>query len=76
VVASEHTAVSSRGEPTFINLDAPYPREVFTILVWAESRAAVGALPAIGERVCATGLIRDYRGVPEIVVRSKSALTH
>jgi hypothetical protein len=27
-VASEHTATSSRGEPTFINLDAPYPVSV------------------------------------------------
>ncbi len=69
-VASEHTATRSRGEPTFINLDSAYPNQVFTILVWGDDRAAVGTLPPSGSHVCATGLIKDYRGVPEIVVRS------
>ncbi len=69
-VASEKTATSSRGEPTFINLDSAYPNQVFTILVWGDDRQNVGELPRIGSRVCATGLIKDYRGVPEIVVRS------
>jgi DNA/RNA endonuclease YhcR with UshA esterase domain len=69
-VASERTATSSRGEPTFINLDSAYPNQVFTILVWGDDRKSVGELPRVGSRVCATGLIKDYRGVPEIVVRS------
>ena len=38
-VASEHTATRSRGEPTFINLDAPYPNQVFTILVWGRGQS-------------------------------------
>src|SRR5271157_1658342 len=33
-VASEKTAMSSRGEPTFINLDSAYPNQIFTILAW------------------------------------------
>ncbi len=70
IVASEHTATSSRGEPTFINLDSAYPNQVFTILVWGDDRKNVGELPRLKSRVCATGLIKDYRGVPEIVVRS------
>ena len=45
-VAGEHTATRSRGEPTFINLDAPYPNQIFTILIWVEDRANVGTLPA------------------------------
>jgi hypothetical protein len=69
-VISKRTATSSRGEPTFINLDATYPNQVFTILVWGDDRKNVGELPRIGSRVCATGMIKDYRGVPEIVVRS------
>ncbi len=71
IVASKHTAMRSRGEPTFINLDEPYPAQVFTILIWGEDRPNVGALPSMGVHLCATGLIRDYRGVPEMVVRSK-----
>jgi len=74
-VASERTATSSRGEPTFINLDAAYPNQVFTILVWGDDRQKVGALPREGSRVCATGLIQDYRGVPEIVVKSSGQLS-
>jgi len=69
-VVSERTAASSRREPTFINLDASYPNQVFTILVWGDDRKNVGELPPEGSRVCASGLIQDYRGVPEIVVKS------
>lgn len=76
IVASEHTASSSRGEPTFINLDSPYPDQIFTILVWGDDRKNVGELPRLKSRVCATGLIKDYRGVPEIVVRSSGQFSH
>jgi DNA/RNA endonuclease YhcR with UshA esterase domain len=67
-IAGEHTAESSRGTPTFINLDKPYPSQVFTILIWGENKPSVGSFPTSG-RVCATGIITEYRGAPEIVVR-------
>ncbi|MHB1957471.1 MAG: hypothetical protein ACYCO5_00375 [Acidobacteriaceae bacterium] len=75
-VADERTATSSRGEPTFINLDFAYPNHVFTILVWGEDRKNVGELPRVGSRICASGVIQYYRGVPEIVVKSSSQLSH
>ena len=75
VVASERTATSSRGEPTFINLDAAYPKQVFTILVWGDDRKNVGELPHVGSQVCAKGMITDYHGVPEVVVRSSGQLS-
>jgi len=74
-VASERTATSSRGEPTFINLDSPYPNQVFTILIWGDDRKNIGELPPEGSRVCATGLVQDYHGVPEIVVKSSGQLS-
>jgi hypothetical protein len=74
-VVGEKTATSSRGEPTFINLDSAYPNQVFTILIWGDDRKNVGELPHTGSRVCASGIIQDYRGVPEIVVRSKGQLS-
>jgi hypothetical protein len=67
-IASERTASSSRGSPTFVNLDKPYPSQIFTIVVWSSDLPRVGSLPTSG-RICATGTITDYRGVPEIVVR-------
>ena len=42
-VASTHFASKSKGEPTFLNLDEPYPKEVFTILIWGSDRAKFGA---------------------------------
>ena len=67
-IASEHTASNSRGTPTFINLDKPYPHQVFTLLIWGDDRANVGQMPKSG-RVCVTGRITEYRGSPEIVIR-------
>ena len=67
-IASEHTATSSRGTPTFINLEKPYPNQVFTVLVWGSDRANVGDLPTEG-MICAKGQITLYRGSAEIVVK-------
>jgi exonuclease VII large subunit len=75
-VVSEWTATSSKGEPTFINLDTPYPNQTFRIVIWEEDRQDIGSLPSQGSRVCATGKIQTYRGVPQIVVRSVGQLSH
>ena len=72
-IAGEKTATGSRGTPTFINLDQPYPHQVFTVLIWGSDKAAVGTIPETG-RVCAKGPITLYRGVPEIVVRKSTDL--
>jgi hypothetical protein len=68
-VASAHYAASSRGKPTFINLDEPYPNQIFTIVIWGSDRPKFGE-PEVryqGKRICVTGQIKEYRGVPEIV---------
>jgi hypothetical protein len=75
-VVSERTATNSNGTPTFINLDASYPKQVFTIVIWGEDRQDIGALPREGAHLCATGKIQVYRGVPEIVIRSSGQLSH
>ncbi|MGA8669927.1 MAG: hypothetical protein WB679_08625 [Terracidiphilus sp.] len=67
-IASEHTATSSKGTPAFINLDRPYPNQVFTLLIWGDDREHVGKVPESG-RVCGVGTITLYRGSPEIVLR-------
>jgi hypothetical protein len=41
-VASTHYAKNSKGEPTFLNLDEPYPKEIFTILIWGSDRVKFG----------------------------------
>src|ERR1700691_918250 len=42
VVSSQH-AMISKGEATFLNLDEPYPREIFTILIRGSDREKIGA---------------------------------
>lgn len=74
-VVSEKEATNARGTPTFINLDSPYPKQVFTILIWGEDRPRMGDLPSQGSRVCVTGDIREYHGVPEIEIKEKAQLT-
>jgi hypothetical protein len=76
-VAGVHTATSSKGSPTFVNLDKPYPNQLFTILIWGEDLAKFNPKPDTwdGKRVCATGTITSYRGSPEIVAKSQEQIT-
>jgi hypothetical protein len=75
-VASTHYAKSSKGEPTFLNLDEPYPKEIFTILIWGSDRGKLGTPESeySGLRVCVTGKITTYRGVPEIVAGEREQI--
>jgi hypothetical protein len=69
-VASTRYAATSRGKPTFLNLDKPYPAQVFTILIWGENREKFG-IPEEKYRdkqICVAGTITEYRKSPEIVV--------
>ena len=75
VAASIHYAAQSRGRPTFINLDKPYPNQVFTIVIWGEDLSKFDRLASWeGKRVCAEGTITLYRGSPEIVARSSNQI--
>jgi hypothetical protein len=68
-VASAYFASKSKGEPTFLNLDEPYPKEVFTILIWGSHRAKFDTPKTKYKdaRLCVTGKITSYRGEPEII---------
>jgi hypothetical protein len=73
-VASTQFAYRSRGAPTFINLDEPYPNQIFTALIWAEDRSKFGS-PEVryeNRRICVNGVIQLYRGIPEIILRNPS----
>jgi len=68
-VASTHYAARSRGNPTFINLDKPYPNQIFTVLIWGSDRPKFGDPEEAyrNKHICVTGKISDYKGVPEII---------
>ncbi len=77
VVASARYAASSRGEPTFLNLDQPYPSQPFTVVIWGSARRAFSQAPEVAyraKRICVTGLIDTYRGRPQTVVTGPDAI--
>jgi DNA/RNA endonuclease YhcR with UshA esterase domain len=76
-VASTHYARSSRGQPTFLNLDRPYPNQIFTILIWGGNRPKFKNAPEehyAGKRICVTGVITSYRRTPEIIVNNPAQI--
>ena len=77
-VASVTYAVRSKGHPTFINLDRPYPNQIFTVLIWGNDRGKFSIPPENdykGKKICVTGTITIFRGVTEIVVRNPSQIS-
>ena len=76
-VASAHYAARSKGQPTFLNLNKPYPKQIFTVLIWGSDRGKFEEPPEVlysGKEICVTGMIRSYRGGPEIIVKDPSQI--
>lgn len=70
-VADTAYVTEARGQPTFLNLGRPYPRQVFTGVIWGDDRARFDRPEQryAGERVCMAGPVREYEGTPQIVLR-------
>lgn len=68
-VVSTSYADSSKGHPTFLNLDKQYPNQIFTVVIWGENRTKFGKPEEDykGKRICVSGKITAYAGKPEIV---------
>jgi hypothetical protein len=75
--AGVHYAMTSRGQPTFINLDKPYPGQIFTIVIWGSDRPKFGdpEQKYAHKGICVTGPITVYRGVPEIIAFDPAAIS-
>jgi hypothetical protein len=74
-VASGHYAASTRGNPTFINLDKPYPDQVFTVLIWGSDRPKFRDPEEYrNKHICVTGKVSNYKGVPEVVAYDPSQI--
>lgn len=77
-VASANYSTRTKGQPTFLNLDQPYPKQVFTIVIWGTNREKFGTpeVQHMGKRLCATGRIESYKGKAEIVATDPKQLTN
>jgi hypothetical protein len=73
-IVSARYANRSKGQPTFLNLDKPYPNQIFTIVIWGSDRPKFGDPEAkySDKNVCVTGVIKNYRDVPEVVAEQPS----
>jgi hypothetical protein len=75
-VVSTHYASGNKGQPTFLNLDERYPKEVFTILIWGNDCAKFGTPETKYKdaKVCVTGKITSHREKPEIIATEPSQI--
>lgn len=69
-VVSARFAKESKGQPTFLNLDEPFPNHIFTIVIWGSDREKFGAIEVkySVKNVCVSGKIASFQGKPEIAV--------
>ena len=75
-VVSAHYAAKTKGSPTFLNLDEPYPKQIFTILIWGSDRAKFGnpETEYANKKVCVRGLIKDYKSGTEIIAEEPNQI--
>jgi DNA/RNA endonuclease YhcR with UshA esterase domain len=77
-VVSAHFANRSRGKPTFLNIDEPYPRQTFTVVIWGNNRNKFGGDPEntlLWKDVCVTGRVEIFRGVAQVTAKSSDQIT-
>jgi len=41
-VVGIHFVSSGKGQPTFVHFDAPYPDQIFTLVIWGSDRPKFG----------------------------------
>jgi len=76
-VASAKFAEKTKGSPTFLDFEKPFPRQLFTAVIWGDDRPKFGQ-PEVeyqGKKICVTGEIKLFRKRPEIVVTEKNQIT-
>jgi hypothetical protein len=73
-VVGIHFVSSGKGQPTFVHFDAPYPDQIFTLVIWGSDRPKFGRPEELyrDKGLCVTGKITIYLGIPEIVARNPS----
>ena len=77
MVASTNFAASSKGQPTFLNLNRPYPNHIFTVVIWGQYKLRFENPPEEffnRKRICVTGEITTYRGKPQIEVEDPTQI--
>jgi hypothetical protein len=76
-VASGRYVPTTRGNPTFLYLDKPYPNQPFTVIIWGQNRAKFKTPETTyrDKSICVTGRIGIYRGEPEIIASEPAQIS-
>lgn len=72
-VCSKVYGTKSLEKVTFIDLGAKYPNSLLTVVIFAKDRDNFKQQPDLmysGKNICVTGVVKEYRGKPEIIVTS------
>ena len=73
-IVDSRYASASKGQPTFLNFDYPYPNHTFTIVIWGQNRTNFSSPPEkmyMSKNVCIDGYIDSYKGKPQIEATSE-----
>lgn len=65
------TYTSKSNQTVFMNFGADYPNQVFSVIIFADDAKKFSENPATFykfKNVCVTGVVKLYKGKPEIVV--------
>lgn len=75
-VASTKFAERSNAQPTYLNLDRPYPDQLLTVVIWGTDRKAFAEPEKRfdGKRICVTGKVELFKGRPQIIARDPSQI--
>jgi len=68
---------NSNGQPTFLNLGAAFPNSPFTVVIFGNDRSNFKEKPELfynNKKVCATGLIKEYNGKPEMIIANEAEI--
>lgn len=71
------TKFSEKSGSTFLNIDKKFPNTIFSVSIFAKDRTNFSYLPEeelYMKRVCVTGKITEYQGVPSMSISNEKAI--
>ncbi len=77
VIADARHARDSRGDPTYLNFDKPYPEQDFTAIVWGRDRKRFDPPPEthLGAKACVYGKVERYKGKAQMSISRPEQLS-
>lgn len=76
VVASATYLEKGKDQPTLLNLDQAYPKQIFTVVILGKDRKKFGTPEKdfAKKKLCATGGVTTFKNIPQIVVSDPKQL--